>query len=241
MDRVWIKLGTRRDRVKPRLETRDRRDDDVEGNLPCGGIHGGRGHSDIVASGELEEFAKFEAAFCNDSMVFFLACVEAPEVILGRGRRTEFSQDTENLPTCDGANVNVVPEDSGVCRGHWEWYFGESWVKRLDSNDSVPPLRKAEGTKKAFHLEIRVGRPNTDVVTVLVCHTGPLNTEFHMNTISVMGILEQLAGHGNRSRIWVLCVMDTLRSGEGACRQLAWIENVNKLGSVEETEGDIPR
>jgi hypothetical protein len=221
VDRVWIKLGTRRNGVKPRLETRDRRDDDVEGNLPCGGIYGSRSCSDIVASGELKEFAKFEAALCNDGMVFFLACVEVSEVILGRGRGAKFSQDTENLPAGDGANINVVPEYSGVCRRHWEWHFGESWVERLDSNDSIPLFGKAEGTKKAFYLKIRVGRPNADVVTVLVRHARPLNTEFHMNTIPVMGILEQLAGHGNRSRIWVLCVMNTLRSGKGACGQLA--------------------
>jgi len=40
MDRIGVKLRTRRDRVVPRLETRDRRDNDIEGNLPCSGILG---------------------------------------------------------------------------------------------------------------------------------------------------------------------------------------------------------
>jgi hypothetical protein len=241
VDRVRIKFGTRRDRVKPRLETRDRRNNDVEGNLPCSGVRGSRCRSDIITGGELEEFAKFEAALCNGDMVFFLVCVEVPEVSLGRGSGTKFSQDTENLPACDGADVNVVPEYSGVCCRHREWHFGKSWVERLDSNDGIPLLRKAKGTKKALHLEVRVRRPNAHVVTMLVRYTGPLNVEFHMNTISGMGILEQLAGHGNGSSIWVLRIVNALRPGEGACRQLAWIKNVNKRCSVVGTKDNIPR
>ena len=241
VDRVRIKLGTRRDRVKPRLETGDRRDDDIEGNIPRGGVRGSRSSSNVITGGELEEFAKFEAALCNGGMVFFLTCVEVSEVSLGGGSRTKFSQNTENLPTCDCANVNVVTEHRAVCCRHREWHFGKSWVERLDSNDSIPLLRKAKGTEKAFYLEIRIGRPNAHMVTVLVCYTGPFNAEFHVDTISVIGILEQLAGYGNRRSIWVLCVMNTLRSGESACRELAWIENVNKLGSVVGKDGNIPR
>jgi hypothetical protein len=210
VNRVRIKLGTRRDRVKPRLETGDRRNYNVEGNIPCGGIRSGRGCSNIVTGGELKEFAEFEAAFCDDGMVFFLACIEAPEVRLGGGSRTKFSQDTEDLPACDGANVNVVPQYSAVCCWHGEWHFGQSRVKGLDPNDSIPLLRKAKCTKKTFYFEIGVGRPNAHVVTVLVRYAGPLNVEFHVNTIPVLDILEQLAGHRNGSSIWVLCIMNTL-------------------------------
>lgn len=218
VDRVRIKFGTRRDRVEPRLETRDRRDNDVEGNLPCSGVRGSRSRSDIITGGELEEFAKFEAALGNGGMVFFLVCIEISEIRFGRGSGTKFSQDTKNLPACDGADVNVMPEYSGICCRHGEWHFGKSWVERLDSNDSIPLLRKAKGAKKALHLEIRVRRPNAHVVTMLVRYTRPLNVEFHMNTISGMGILEQFAGHRNRSSIWILCVMNALGSGEGPCR-----------------------
>jgi hypothetical protein len=210
VNRVRIKLGTRRDRVKPRLEARDRGNYNVEGNVPCGGIRSGRSRSNIIASGELKEFAKFETAFCDDGMVFFLACVEVSEVRLSGGSRTKLSQDTEDLPASDGANVNVVPQYSAVCCGHGEWHFGQSRVKGLDPNDSISLLRKAKCTKKTFYLEIGVGRPNAHVVTVLVRYTGPLNVEFHVNTIPVVGILEQLAGQRNGSSIWVLCVMNTL-------------------------------
>jgi hypothetical protein len=210
VNRVRIKLGTRGDRVKPRLETRDRRNYNVEGNIPCGRIRSGRSRSDIIASGELKEFAEFEAAFCDNGMVFFLACVEVSEIRLGGGSRCKLSQDTKDLSACDGANVNVVPQYSAVCCRHGEWHFGESRVKGLDPNDSIPLLRKAKCTKKTFYLEIGVGRPNAHVVTVLVRYTGPLNVEFHVNTIPVVGNLEQLAGHRNGSSIWVLCVMNTL-------------------------------
>jgi hypothetical protein len=91
VDRIWIKFGTRRYRVIPRLETRDRRDNNVKGDIPCGGILGSRGHFDVIARSELEKFAKFEAAFSDDGMVFFLAGVEVSEVSLGLGIRTKFS------------------------------------------------------------------------------------------------------------------------------------------------------
>ena len=210
VNRVRIKLGTRRDRVKPRLETRDRRNYNVEGNIPCGGIRSSGSRSNIIASGELKEFAEFEAAFCDDGMVFFLAGVKVSEVRLGGGSRTKLSQDTEDLPASDGANVNVVPQYGAVCCRHGEWHFGQSRVKGLDPNDSIPLLRKAKCTKKTFYLEVGVGRPNAHVVTVLIRYTGPFNVEFHVNTIPVVGILEQLAGHRNGRSIWVLCVMNTL-------------------------------
>jgi len=85
VNRIRIKLGTRRDRVKPRLETRDRGNDNIEGNIPCGGIRGGRSRPNIIASSELEEFAQFEAALCDDGMVLFFACVEISEISFSRG------------------------------------------------------------------------------------------------------------------------------------------------------------
>jgi hypothetical protein len=124
VNRVRIKLGTRRDRVKPRLETRDRRNYNVERNIPCDGIRSGGSRSNIVTSGELKELAKFEAAFCDDGMVFFLVRVEVSEVRLCGGSRCKLSQDTEDLPACDGANVNIVPQYGAVCCRHGEWHFG---------------------------------------------------------------------------------------------------------------------
>jgi hypothetical protein len=114
-----------------------------------------------------------------------------------------------------------MTEYGGVCRGNREWYFCKGWVERFDSNDGVPLLREAESTQKAFHLNIWVGGPNTNVVAVLICDARPFDVEFHMNTVAIIGILEQLAGDGNGRSIWVLCVMDTFGPSEGTSRQLA--------------------
>ena len=91
MDGVWIKLRARRDRIISRLKTRDRRDDNVKGDVPCGGVLGGGSYVDVIASSKLEEFAKFEAALGDNGMIFFLVCVEIPEIRLGRRVRCEFS------------------------------------------------------------------------------------------------------------------------------------------------------
>jgi len=90
VDRVGVKLRARRDRVVPRLETRDRRNDDIEGNLPCSDILGSRSCFDVVFGGELEEFAKLEAALGDDGMVFFLVRVEISEICFSFGVWPEF-------------------------------------------------------------------------------------------------------------------------------------------------------
>ena len=72
------------------METRDRRDNDVEGNLPWDGILGSRCLCDIIARSELEKFAKFEAALGDDGVVVVLARVEVSEISLCFGRGTEF-------------------------------------------------------------------------------------------------------------------------------------------------------
>jgi hypothetical protein len=90
MDRIGVKLRTRRDRVVPRLEAGDRRDNDIKGNLPCSGILGSGSYVDAISSSELEKFAELEAAFSDDGMIFFLLGVEISEICLGFGGRTEF-------------------------------------------------------------------------------------------------------------------------------------------------------
>jgi hypothetical protein len=90
VDRVGVKLWARRDRVIPRLETRDRRNDDIERNLPCCGILGSRDCFDVVSGSELEEFAKLEAALGDNGMVFFFMRVEISEICLGFGLWAEF-------------------------------------------------------------------------------------------------------------------------------------------------------
>jgi hypothetical protein len=90
VDRVGVKLWARRDRVIPRLETRDRRNDDIEGNLPCSDILGSRRCFDVVSGSELEEFAKLEAALGNNGVVFFLVRVEISEICFSFGFWSKF-------------------------------------------------------------------------------------------------------------------------------------------------------
>jgi len=73
------------------LETRYRRDNDVERNFPCGGILGSRNQFDVIASSELEELAQLETAFCYNGMIFFLARVEVSEISLSLRARSELS------------------------------------------------------------------------------------------------------------------------------------------------------
>jgi hypothetical protein len=94
------------------------------------------------------------------------------------------------LPARDGADVDIVTEYGRIRRGHWERHLCKGRVKRFNSNDSVPLLRKAEGAQKAFHFKMWVGGPNTHVVTMLVCDTRPFDAEFHVYTVSGMSILE---------------------------------------------------
>jgi hypothetical protein len=90
------------------LKTRDRRDDNVERNIPCGGVMGGRGYVDIIASSKLEELANFETALSDDCVILFLACVETSEIGLSLRVGCEFSQNTKNLPAGDSTDVNIV-------------------------------------------------------------------------------------------------------------------------------------
>jgi hypothetical protein len=108
-----------------------------------------------------------------------------------------------------------------VCCGHWEWDFRKGRVEGFDANDGVPLLREAECAQKALHLDVWVGGPNANVVTVLVCYARPFDVELHMNTAAIIGILEQLAGDGNGRSVWVLRVMNAFGSSEGTSRQLA--------------------
>jgi hypothetical protein len=62
MDWVGVKLRARRDRVVPRLEMRNWRDNHVKGNLLWSGIFGSGSYFDVISSSELKKFIKFKAA-----------------------------------------------------------------------------------------------------------------------------------------------------------------------------------
>lgn len=77
-----------------------------------------------------------------------------------------------------------------IGRGHWEWHLGKSRIKRLDSNDGIPLLRKTNGTKKTFDFDIWIGWPNANVIAMLVSYAGSSDVKFYVDTIPVLGVLE---------------------------------------------------
>lgn len=61
-----------------------------------------------------------------------------------------------------------MAKDSGICSRNREGDFSEGGVKRFDANDSVPLVVKTESTKKTVDFDLSVGRPNTDVISMLI-------------------------------------------------------------------------
>lgn len=123
-------------------------------------------------------------------MIFFLVCVEVSEISLGLRTGSELGHNAEYLSASDCADIDIVSKYCDIGRGHWEWYLRESWIKRLDSNNGIPFLRKTEGAKKALDFNIWIGRPNADVITMLVSDAGSSYVKFHVNTIPVLVVLE---------------------------------------------------
>ena len=87
---------------------------------------------------------------------------------LGFGGGCKLRQYAKNLTTSHSADVDVVAEDGAVCGRDGEGHLGKCGVERLDADDSVRLILQAESAQKASDLEFRVGRPHTNVVTVLV-------------------------------------------------------------------------
>jgi hypothetical protein len=172
-------------------------------------------------------------------MVFFLVRVEVSEISFGLWTGSELGQNAENLSAGDCADIDVVSKYCDIGRGHWEWYLRESWIKRLDSNDSIPFLRKTEGAKKALDFYIWIGRPNANVITMLVSDAGSSYVKFHVNTIPVLDVLEQFARQGNWGGIWVLRIMDALGSGESTSRQFTAVNLLRREGILNFVHGEV--
>jgi hypothetical protein len=89
------------------------------------------------------------------------------------------------LTTSHSADVYVVTEDSDVGGGNGKRYFGESRVERFNTNDIVPLVPEAKDTKKTFDFDFGIRGPHTDVITMLICDTRPLDAKFEVDTIAV--------------------------------------------------------
>ena len=88
-------------------------------------------------------------------------------------------------------------------------------------DDCVLLLVEAQSAQKTLDLGLGIRRPNTDVVAVLVGDTGVSSVELGVNAVSVSGAGEEFARDGERSRVGVLGVVDTLGAGKRTRRQFA--------------------
>ena len=222
MNSVGVELGAGGDRVEPRLQTRDRRHDNVEGNLPCRGVRGGGNSVEVVTGGELQDFAELHASVGHDSVVALLVRVQVLQGGLGLRCRRILGQSTKDLTTGEGADVDVVTEDGSVSSGYREGNLGQCGIERLNVDDSVLLLVETESAEKAVDFCVSIQRPNTDVITVLVRDTGTLCAELNVHAVAVRAGGKEFLGHCDGCRVGVLCVMDALGAGESAGRELAW-------------------
>jgi hypothetical protein len=152
---VRVKLGRGGDGVVTGLETGDRRDDLVEGNVPSGGVLGGRSCLKVVASSELKDFTELETTSTDDATVLSLL-VDTLEESLSFGGRCVLGNVANDLATDQCGDVQVVAEDGAVSGGHWEGNLGEGWVEGSDIDDSVALLPETKGTEKAIDLNVGV-------------------------------------------------------------------------------------
>ena len=241
VDRVRVELRTGRNGVVPRLKTRDRRDNDVEGDLPRCSVLGSGGNTDIVLSRELENLSELETTMGDDVVVLFLVRVEVLQESLSLGVRSELGQYTEDLTTCDGADVNVVTEDGNVGRGDGERNFGKRRIEGFDLDDSVLLIVETKSAEQTFNLDLGVGRPYADVVTMLVGDAGVFSVELSMNAVAVSALSEEFASDSDGCRVGVLCVMDALGTGESASRKFTWTSNKNPPSRFISQSRHIPR
>lgn len=115
-----------------------------------------------------------------------------------------------------------MPQDGIVGGRGGEGNLGQSGIQALDADNSILLLIKTKCAEEADDFDIRVGGPDSDVVSVLVCHSRTFDVEFNMDAVTIVVRLEQFADDGDRGREGVLDIVNALGLGECACRKLAW-------------------
>ena len=149
-----MELRARGDGVVPRLEAGDRRDNDIEWNLPRRSVLGRRDNAEIVPSCKLEDLAELEATVSDDVVVLFLVAVEILQERLSLGGRRELGQYTEDLTASDGADVDVVTEDGDVGRRDGERNLCKRRVEGLDLDDGILLVVESKSAEQTFDLNL---------------------------------------------------------------------------------------
>jgi hypothetical protein len=189
-----MKLRARGDGVVTRLETGDRRHDDVKGNRPCGGVLGSRWDSRIIARRQLKNFTKLEATIGDNVVVFLLVGIESFHSLLRLWRWSELRQRAEDLTTGNSADIDVVSENGSVGCGNGERNLGKGGIQGFNADNVVLFVEQPESAEKTVDLNVWVRRPHSDVIPMLICDPGTLGIKLDMNTVPFCGRLEKFAG-----------------------------------------------
>ena len=116
-----------------------------------------------------------------------------------------------------------MSENSKIGGWNRERDLSESGVEGFNVDNGVLLVVKPKSAQQTVNLDIWVGRPDADVVTVLVIDTGTRDVEFQVNTVPFRIDVEELTSDGDGGREGVLGVVDTLRpcqssGGEFSCK-----------------------
>lgn len=210
VDGSRVEFGGRGDRVVARLETRNPTDDHVERNAPHRSVLSSRPDVQIVTRSELKDFSKFEAPSSDDRRVLCLVARKVSERSTSFGRRRKLGEQAQSLTTRNSRNVDIMTEHSLVRRRNGERNLGQLRIERLDIDDSRAALRrsKSERIEQPVDLDVRVGRPESDVVAVLVRDTRTLDVELGVYAVTLATDAEQLLDSLDRRGVRILRIVN---------------------------------
>ena len=174
---------------------------------------------DIGAGDELKNFSKLEAPVAYHLGVLLLIGGQSFDPLFrGRGR-SMLDESPKELSAGDCHDIDVVSKNGEISGRDRERNLGKSRIKRFNVDDGILLVVKSESAQQTVNLDVWVAWPNTDVVTMLVVDTGTLDTEFHMDTISIRSDLEELTSNGDGGREGVLGVVDALGTCQSTSRK----------------------
>lgn len=175
----------------------------------------------------MQDFGEFETPIAHHLGVLLLVSSQSLDPLFGGRGRSMFDKSPKELSAGDGHDIDVVPENGLISGRDRERNLSESRVKRFNADDGILLVVKSQSAQQTVDLDIRIARPDTDVVTVLVADTGPLNVEFHVDTVPVRVEAEELTSDGDGSCVGVLGVVDTLGPCQSTRRKFTYEDFVN--------------
>lgn len=151
----------------------------------------------------MENFGEFESWTVYLIGVCLLVSTPSSELLTGCLGRSISSKKSNGLTGSNSRDVEIVTENSVVSSRSRERHLGESGIKRLDINDSLTTARggKTKDSQHTVDLNVRVGRPDTNMVTMLIGHTSTSNIKLDVNAVPVAANSEKLFGREDRGRI----------------------------------------